>query len=182
MAVLRSQRLGLRPTRLLESCGRYYRLVTPPPRGVSGITKSDFSREGRSVRESDFPVSLFILRFGGSCIVGLESCISSPGDLLDELSLPVFSGRGESVRGITMGPKLSTKRTGLSRLSSSISRPFAGASFTSEDSPASGDPILNCDALKYCRPRYGPAVVRVGNRPFASGLISLCLCCDAMPV
>lgn len=168
MAVLRSPRLGLRPTRLLESCGRYYRLVTPPPRGVSGITKSNFSREGRSVRESDFPVSPFILRFGGSCIVGLESCISSPGDLLDELSLPVFSGRGESVRGITMGAKLSTKRT--------------GASFTSEDSSASGDPILNCDALKYCRPRYGPAVVRVGNRPFASGLLSLCLCCDAMPV
>lgn len=184
MALL-SPRLGLRPTRLLESCGRDYQLVTPPPRGVSGMTESNFSREGgpgRSVRESDFPVSPFIIRFGSSCIVGLESCISSPVDSLDEPSLPVFSGLGESVCGITMGPKSSTRRTGLPRLSSSISRSFVGVSFTSEDSSASGDPVSNCDALKYCRPRYGPAVVLVGNRLFALGLVSLCPCCDAMPV
>lgn len=124
MALLLFPILGLSPTRLLESCGRDYQLVTPPPRGVSGMTKSDFSREGgpgRSVRESDFPVSSFILRFGSSCIVGLESCISSSGELLDGFGLLVFSGLGESVCGITMGPKSSTKRTGLPRLSSSIS-------------------------------------------------------------
>lgn len=116
--------VGLWLSSVSQSCGRYYQLVAPPPRGVSGITKSDFSREGgpgRNVRESEFPVSSFILRFGSSCIVGLESCISSPGELLDGFSLLVFSGLGESVCGITMGRKSSTKWTGLPRLSSSIS-------------------------------------------------------------